>query len=154
MYVFDTSIFIILFTYYYPRRFPTLWNSFNDLVHDGRIISTRENLREINETLSGFQEWVDENTTVFQDINAAEGAFVTQIYSVRHFQQNIEQQKLLKGGLNADPFIIAKAAIREASVVTSELHKSNSAKIPNICEHCGIPCLNLEQFMESEGWSF
>jgi hypothetical protein len=30
---------------------------------------------------------------------------------VRHFQQNIEQQKLLKGGKNAEPFVIARAAV-------------------------------------------
>lgn len=70
------------------------------------------------------------------------------------FQQNIEQQKLLKGGNNADPFVIAKAAVEERTVVTMELFKPNAVKIPNICRHFKVPCLTLQEFMEAEGWEF
>ena len=42
--------------------------------------------------------------TIFTIPTAAEGTFVAKIYGVAHFQQNIEQQKLLNGGRNADPF--------------------------------------------------
>ena len=38
---------------------------------------------------------------------------MTRIYQVDRFQQNIEVKKLLKGGKNADPFVIARAAITE-----------------------------------------
>ena len=51
----------------------------------------------------GFAKWVKNNPIVFPMPTAEEAAFVAQIYSVPHFQQNIEQQKLLKGGRNADP---------------------------------------------------
>ncbi len=85
---------------------------------------------------------------------AAEGAFVARIYGVAHFQQNIEQQKLLKGGRNADPFVIAKAAVEGHTVVTMEQFRANAAKIPNICRHFGVPCLSLEEFFEAEGWEF
>jgi hypothetical protein len=76
------------------------------------------------------------------------------IYAVRHFQQNIEQQKILKGGKNADAFVIAKAGVERGTVVTMEVLKPNAAKIPNICEHFSIPCLSLEKFMEEEDWQF
>ena len=32
--------------------------------------------------------------------------------------------------------------------------KPNAVKVPNICEHFKIPYLDLEGFMESEGWEF
>ena len=80
--------------------------------------------------------------------------FVAKIYSVPHFQHNIEQQKLLKGGHMADPFVIAKAATDSASVVTMEKFKPNGTKIPNICKHFSISCLSLGEFMEQEGWEF
>jgi hypothetical protein len=83
-----------------------------------------------------------------------EARFVAGIYAVTHFQQNIEQQKLLKGGRNADPFIIAKAAVERETIVTMEKLKPGAAKIPNICAHFGIACLSLEQFMERERWIF
>ena len=46
MYVFDTSPLSTLFKNYYRGRFPTLWDRFDALVDDGRIISTREVSRE------------------------------------------------------------------------------------------------------------
>ena len=55
---------------------------------------------------------------------------------------------LLKGGNNADPFVIAKAAIEDLAVVTMEEFKPNAAKIPNICRHFNVRCLSLQQFME------
>ena len=154
MYVFDTNIFIILFTYYYPSRFPTLWNSFNDLINEDRIISTRENFREIDSNLNGFSEWSKQNDKMFHITTAEEAEFIKGIYKIEHFQQNIEQQKMYKGGFNADPFIIAKAAIISAQVVTDEREKPNAVKIPNICKHFSIPCMNFEEFMEAENWSF
>jgi hypothetical protein len=35
-----------------------------------------------------------------------------------------------------------------------ELGKLNAAKIPNICQHSGVPCMSLEEFMEAKGWEF
>jgi hypothetical protein len=32
--------------------------------------------------------------------------------------------------------------------------KPNAAKIPNICDHFSVPCFDLEEFMEAEGWEF
>ena len=46
------------------------------------------------------------------------------------------QQERLKGKPVADPFVIAKA------------------KIPNVCNHFGILCINLDGFMEKENWTF
>jgi hypothetical protein len=154
-YVFDNSPLSALFKSYYPRTFPSLWARFDVLVADGSIVSTREALREIEEGApANLVEWAKNHPTLFPIPTATEGAFVAQIYGVPHFQQNIEQQKLLKGGRNADPFVIAKAAIERRSVVTMELLKPNSARIPNICQHFGINCLTLEEFMELEGWEF
>ncbi|MFO1057985.1 MAG: DUF4411 family protein [Dongiaceae bacterium] len=154
-YVFDTSPLSALFKNYYRRTFRRLWENFDTLVADGSITSTREVLREIEDGgPQDLMDWARNNTSVFSTPTAAEGAFVAQIYGVPHFQQNIEQQKLLKGGNIADPFVIAKAAIDKYPLVTMELFKPHAAKIPNICQHFGIDCLTLEEFMQAEGWEF
>ncbi|HEX8262860.1 MAG TPA: DUF4411 family protein [Allosphingosinicella sp.] len=155
MYVFDNSPISVLFRNYYRRRFPTLWDRFDALVADGRIVSTREVYREaVDSSFENLRDWVTAHQSVFHVPTAAEGSFVGRIYAVRHFQQNIEQKKLLKGGRNADPFVIAKAATEGRCVVTMEQFKENGAKIPNICAHFGVDCLSLERFMEREGWEF
>lgn len=155
IYVFDNSPFSTLFRNFYRRRFPTLWVRFDEMVEDGRIISTREVLRELEDgSPTGCLEWANANRNVFTTPTAEEGAYVGRIYSVSHFQQNIERKKLYKGGKNADPFVIAKAGINNFVVVTMENGPENAAKIPNICAHFSVDCINLEGFMEAEGWSF
>jgi len=155
MYVFDNSPLSTLFRNYYPRRFPTLWRNFHALVQEGGIVSTREVRREIEDgAVQSLREWAEGNGDTFPAPVAAEGLFVGKIFAVEHFRQNIEQRKLLNGGRNADPFVIAKAAVESATVVTMELLKPNGTKIPNICDHFKVPCLSLEEFMEAEGWTF
>ena len=154
-YAFDTSAFSSLFRSFYRRRFPTLWRQFDELVDERCIVSTREVFREIEDSsIENLRNWATANRNIFTTPTAHEGTFVAQIYSVPHFQQNIERQKIYKGGKNADPFIIAKAAVSESTVVTMEVKRPNATKIPNICDHFGIPCLTLEGFMEEEGWEF
>jgi hypothetical protein len=80
--------------------------------------------------------------------------FINQIFSVNHFQSLIEKKKILSGKPVADPFLVAKAKIEEATLVTQEMFKKDAAKIPNVCKHFDIPCTNLEGFMEKEGWQF
>jgi hypothetical protein len=155
IYVFDNSPLSTLFRNFYRRRFPTLWQQFDDLVDSGQIVSTREVAREIEDgAVESLRDWAAQNKALFTTPTAEEGAFVAQIYAVPHFQQNIEQQKLYKGGRIADPFVIAKAAVAGNTVVTMEQLKPNAVKIPNICNHFGIGCLSLEDFMEAEGWEF
>jgi hypothetical protein len=155
MYVFDTSPLSTLFKNCYRRRFPSLWDRFDRLAADGRIVSTREVRREcVDGPVETLRDWAGEREDFFHVPGAAEGGFVGQIYGVVHFQQNIEQRKLLRGGRNADPFVIAKAATEGRCVVTMEQFKENGAKIPNICDHFGVDCLSLEAFMEREGWEF
>jgi len=155
IYVFDTNAFSDLFKSVYRSVFETMWERFDALVEEERIVSTREVRREIADSnIEALLEWVENNKGVFTTPTAEEGAFVGQIYTVAHFQQNIEQKKLLKGGKNADPFVIAKAAAVQGTVVTMEKRSANATRIPNICEHFNIECVRLEEFMENEGWKF
>jgi len=32
--------------------------------------------------------------------------------------------------------------------------KPQAAKIPNVCQHFSVPCMDLETFMQQQGWSF
>ncbi len=154
-YVFDTNAFSQLFHSYYRNRFPTLWEQFDELIENGEITSTREVSREIEgDRVAALRDWAAVQRDLFPAPNAAEASFVGQIFRVPHFLQIIERKKLLKGGLNADPFIIARAHAIGATVVTLEGEPPNGAKIPNICRHFGIPCVSLEGFMEAEDWTF
>lgn len=155
MYVLDTNVISALHKNYYRKRFVSLWNEFDQLVADGMITSTREAYHELHDGVAGADtEWAKTNSALFATPDAKEASFVAQIYSVAHFQANIEKQKLIRGGRNADAFIVARAYAIGGTVVTMEHFKPNAVKIPNICDHFNVLCLDLEGFMEKEGWVF
>ena len=155
IFVFDNSPLSVLFRNYYRSRFPSLWEKFDSIVDEDRLLSTREVLNEINDSsITTLRDWAKDHGEVFGTPTAEEGTFVAQIFTVKHFQQNIEQKKLYKGGHNADAFVVAKAAVINGAVVSIEEHRPDAAKIPNICQHFGIAFFTLEEFMEAENWEF
>jgi hypothetical protein len=125
-------------------------------LRDKRVISVREARLELERRFdeSAIGRLESNNAGFFEDPTVEELGFVTTIYSVRHFQQNLDRKKLLQGGYFADPFIIAKARIKNAAVVTEEERPDRGARIPNICEHFRITCVNLKGFLVREGWRF
>jgi Domain of unknown function (DUF4411) len=154
VYVLDTSVISALHRNYYRETFGSLWKRFDQMVEDGRFTSTREAYRELEELGGDALSWAKDNEALFATPDGKEGAMVAAIYAVPHFQANMERQKLLQGGKNADPFLIARASVVKGTVVTMELHKPNAAKIPNICEHFKVTCLHLREFMAAENWTF
>jgi hypothetical protein len=126
------------------------------------MIDTK-NVISVREAKFELESKFDENTVkllkkhnadFFEDPTVEELAFVTEIYSIPHFQQNLDKKKLLQGGYFADPFIIAKARFKKAVVVTEESRPKNGARIPNICDHFVIGCKNLQGFLVQENWRF
>ena len=153
MYVFDTSSFIKIFSI--PRTvFPSMWAEFDTLVEVGKIISVREVLNELRERDDLITEWGKKRVELFQIPSAEEALLLTEIFKVSQYRQSLERKKLLRGGPFADPFVIAKAKVQNGIVVTEEKLKKNAVKIPNICKHFGISFVNLQGFMEREGWHY
>lgn len=154
-YVLDTNSFRVLGNYY-PARFPSFWDKFNELVLGGRVISVREARKELDYQVAKLylREWIEDNRSIFLLPDPAETEFVREIFSNQHFQALVKKKDMLRKKPIADPFIIASAKVRDACVVTEEKCKPNAAKIPNVCEYYSIDCTNLEGLMEQEGWSF
>ena len=154
-YVFDSDTLINLFKHYYPKRFLTLWEKFDALVSGGKFISVREVFNEIGSREDSLAIWAKgQKNILFLESTVEELKFVAEIFQVQHFQAMIRTQERLKGKPVADPFVIARAKIFNAYVVTQENETENAAKIPNVCKHFGIQCINLEDFMEKENWTF
>lgn len=155
MYVFDTMVLSQQFRFYYRLRFPTLWAKFETMVFEERITSTREVRRELENSndlsiLKDIKKYIE----LFPIPTHMEESFVGKIFVVPHFRHNIPQKTLLKGGRNADPWLIARAATIDGIVVTNEKFRDHAAGIPNICEHFDIKYLSFEDFMEKENWTF
>ena len=155
IYVVDTSSFIVLKNYY-PGTFATLWARIDTLAADGTLVSVREVFNELqsyNDT-DYIQDWAKQHKAIFAVSSNAELLIVQQILAIPHFQALIGTMAILKGTPVADPFLIAAAKVKGATVVTQERLKPNAAKIPNVCDHFDVPCLDLQGFMAAQGWAF
>ena len=154
-YVFDTSTLIVLKNYY-PTTFAKLWNRIGTLAGNGTIVSVREVFNELHNynDVDFIQDWAKQHKAIFGKPSNDELLVVQQILAIPHFQTLIGNKAILKGTPVADPFVVAAAKVMGGSVVTQEKLKANAAKIPNVCEHFGVPCIDLETFMEQQGWAF
>lgn len=164
IYVFDTSSIRAL-QHFYPRVFKSIWDGLDGLVQQNRLRSTREVFNELERQAVSdeIQKWAKDNKNIFTTPSGAELQFVAEIFRIKHFQALIGVQQRLKGNPVADPFVIAYARINKGTVVTEEgwqrpgnslTPKPNAAKIPNVCAHFNIPCVDLEEFMHQQGWTF
>ena len=154
IYVFDSNTLINIFNHYYPKRFLSFWDNFNDLISKQTIISVQEVRRELEKKGDRLSDWAKSHKELFLPPNAEESDFITEIFKVRHFRILIQKKQQYIEGPAADPFIIAKAKVINGCVVTQEKDTENAAKIPNVCDRFEIPCINLEGFMEKENWTF
>ena len=163
-YVFDTCSIRAL-QHFYPAIFGTIWQKINELVECEEIISTKEVERELgNQNISkDIQEWLKNRKSMFKKPTAEETEFVREILQTKNFADLIGKKQLLKEQPVADPFVVACAKQHNATVVTDEgwdrkkdslALSPNAAKIPNVCQHFGIPCIDLETFMNEQGWRF
>ena len=141
---------------YYPKRFPSFWEKFNRAVTIGKIASVREVRRELVFQVhhTHLFDWVEGQKGLFLPPSPAETRFVSEIFSIPHFLTLVNQKSLLEGRPCADPFVIARAKVINGCVVTEETRRPNAAKIPNVCDHFGVDCTNLQGFMQREGWTF
>lgn len=155
IYIFDTCSLSNL-KHFYPGVFKSVWAGLDDLYKMGRFVSTREVWNELQRGNPDqhVNDWLKDRKELFKTPTTAELIFVSDIFKVPHFQGLIGQKQRLKGTPVADPFVIACAKIHGGTVVTEEELKPNAAKIPNVCDHFSVPCINLNDFMHQEGWSF
>ena len=153
IYVFDSGPFITAFNHYYPERFPSFWGKFSNYVENSRIVSVRAVKAELSGRGDALSDFV-KTKNIFTTPSNLETEFVATIFREPHFTGLIGQKARLMEREVADPYVIARAKMVKATVVTEEKFKPNAAKIPNVCSHFKIPCVNLEGFMQQENWQF
>lgn len=147
IYIFDSNTLIKIFNHYYRERFPSFWEKFDEYVSAGKIISVRAVKTELKDGRNSLADFVRQNN-IFDMPTNRETEFIAKIFQNQHFQSLISKKVILQGKEVADPYLIARAKILNACVVTEEKLK------PNVCKEFNVPCINLEKFMQNERWSF
>jgi hypothetical protein len=155
VYVFDTSSFIVLENYY-PGRFPSFWSQLTALAAAKRLQSVSEVWKELNRenTRDFLLDWIKPRQALFPAPAPPEMTFVAGIFAVPAFQALVKQKSRLKGSPVADPWVIARAANLGGTLVTEESRDPKLVRIPKVCSHFKVPCMNIEGLMAKEGWKY
>lgn len=152
MYVIDTSALLDGWVRYYPQDvFPSLWLHLEEMIKTGELLSPDEVLLELGQKDDEIHKWAKANGAMFVPLDE----------EIQNATQEILSQfprlvGAMKDRNRADPFVIALAKIKQATVVTGERSSGTSdrPRIPNVCNHFGIAHRTLLQLIRDKGWTF
>ena len=137
--------------HYPPDHFPRFWERIDALADERRFLVSEEVFEEIDEHDDSLKEWLNDRR---DGIIVHTDNFVAQ--DVRQILASHE--RLVMSGTRrnrADPFVIAVARLRGATVVTGEKGgTARSPKIPSVCDALGILHTGLIGLIQAEGWIF
>ena len=85
---------------------------------------------------------------MFKNPDNEESLIISQLLLNPKMRETIHQKNILQNRPSADIYIVAKAKVLGATVVTNEVNKPHSAQLPNICETIKVPCITYDDFME------
>ena len=150
-YVIDTNALRTFFRYYYRLVTPELYANLDKMIENGDLISVKEVYNEMERQHQKDSEILQELKNIkhifLEPTNDEEINIIHEIYSNTNFRNNIKEKNILNGSPVADAFLVAKAKIEKAILITSEKFSPNAAKIPNMCEKYDVEYINYEQFL-------
>lgn len=153
IYVLDTNVFRELISHL-PKRgqlFEGLWDTIEEKTASGEFISVDECYNELKRHYSedGEQfQGIKAHKYMFKNPDNEESIVISQLLQNPKMRETVHQKNILSNRPSADVYIVAKAKVLGATVVTNEKYKPNSAQLPNLCEELGVPYINYEDFME------
>ncbi len=152
MYSIDTSALIDGWVRYYrPTVFPGLWEKIGSLASGGHLVASRSVYHEIEDREDRLIDWVNDNPAMFVEDDEEVQARVRA--TLANWPRPVDFRRYVSG---ADPFVIGLAQLRGFTVVTGERPSNNpdAPKIPDVCSHYDVHCINLMDMIEERGWRF
>ncbi|MEQ1633977.1 MAG: DUF4411 family protein [Planctomycetota bacterium] len=150
LYCFDSSALIHAATRAYPIEvFASFWDRFEGAVASGVVIAPDEVLVEAARKDDGLHAWCKAHREMFVPLTLDVQAAAMEITAAVPSLVDIK-----KGRGQADPFVVALARVRSATVVTEEHAKPTAPKIPDACKLFGVTCINLLEFLRAMRWRF
>lgn len=130
-----------------PHRrsvYSTLWKKIDEMVLSGEIVICSDIKEEVED--DALQPWIRQCTIL--EVDSVVQQYVTKVVNEHPDLLSFTNMKS-----SGDAFLIATAMKYRIAVITEE-SKTSPKRIPKICEAYNIPCYNVTELAEKEGWSF
>ncbi len=132
----------------YPREiFPQVWLLIEELAEQGRLLSVEDVFLETQLQDDEIAVWTKKWRRIFlplsEKIQLAARAVLAAYPTLIDYR---------KSG-SADPFLVAAASLRNATVVTEEVPSGGSTtrvKIPDVCHPMKVRCITLLDLLRAE----
>ena len=159
-YIIDSSSLITLNRHTPMDVFPSVWRNIMHLIHRNYLHSPKEVYRELTHKDDLLAAWVKQHFKIFIPENHA------QVEIVRDIMQRFPALLDLTKSFCADPWVIALAYDEsnkkvqktiydeKVIVVTEERLRGEKVRIPYVCNHYNIECINLVEMQRQEGWQY
>jgi len=151
-YCLDTSVLVEGWVRLYPKDvFPSIWGKIEEMVADGRVLSPDEVLNELKKQEDDLYRWAKDQRGLFHPLEIDLQIATQEILAV--FPRMVESGKSRH---QADVFVVALARLTGRTLVTQEAPSVNSSKpkIPNVCKHYGIRCIDLLSLLREQNCNF
>jgi hypothetical protein len=138
---------------YPPDVFSSVWVNIANLADSGILIAPEEVLLELERGGDDVYAWAKSHRNMFLPADEQVQKEVERV--VNGWCSFVPDHS--RDGIWADPYVIALASVKGATVVTGEKPVGPDAKrpkIPNICTSIGIPHTDLLGLVRAFGWEF
>ena len=148
-YAVDTSSLLAAWNERYPlKNAPGFWRLFEDGINSGLLRSPREVRDEVEKKEDELFDWFKARSRFWVDLDEDIQLAAREI--LRDFPW---LTKGIAGRKVADPFVIALARARGHVVVTEESPgNARRPRIPYVCNHYGVDCVNVLKLIQREDW--
>lgn len=138
---------------YFPENFEGFWEELSELADNGVLVASKEVLLEIKRRDETVHKWCLEHESMFFELDDTQMENLTILMT--KYPRFVDTRK---GRNAADPVVIALAMSYNPplTVITQEGPggTDEKPKIPFVCTKEKVPCINLAQLVQKEGWRF
>ncbi|MDA4111295.1 MAG: DUF4411 family protein [Thaumarchaeota archaeon] len=146
-FVWDTSALINLVNDYpsNARVFNPIWNEINGHLKDNLMIAPKEVYNEVNLQKDLCRTWCMQHQGIFRSVTIEMATFmdskVKPVYDGKYWRdKNINNRPW------PDPWVIAMAAVEDATVISDERDENRQNKIPWVCQKVNVKSMTLFDF--------
>lgn len=150
VHVFDASIWIHVGRYHPADIFGNLWSHLDGAIAAEDLRSPDEVLHELERGDDGLADQLRSKNGLFVPLTPALQTAVTQVMRECRGLSDPEAERN-----RGDPFVVALARQAGGIVVTGERPRrapDAPMKIPDACNHFGLPYIDWFGYLRSQGW--
>ncbi len=148
IYIFDSSVIILLRKYYPKDIFEPLHKAISEILQAGKVVLLDLVLSEIKDKEQELYSSFINDIPKDRQLGYGDYVDTTQEILLKYYDGRGQAHEL-----KADPHIIGCAKIEKLMVVTDELNNGQTS-IPYVCKDVGVECIDFIEFLRSEKIEF